>query len=71
LSQSRLGRHPIGEINFQRKLSSAKLGRPDANQFGRTDEKGHFDLRGMNPGELLVLGFGEIHEDYRTPKFVK
>jgi len=25
----------------------------------------------MNPGELLVLGFGEIHEDYRTPKFVK
>jgi hypothetical protein len=68
LSQSRLGRHPIGEINFQRKLSSAKLGRPDANQFGRTDEKGHFDLRGMNPGQFLVLGFEEIREDYRTPE---
>jgi len=71
LSQSPLGRHPIREINFQSKLNSAKLGRPDANQFGRTDQKGHFDLRGMNPGEFLVLGFEEIHEDYRTPEFVK
>jgi hypothetical protein len=53
------------------KLNSAKFGRPDANQFGRTDGKGHFDLRAMNPGEFLVLGFEEIHEDYRTPEFVK
>jgi hypothetical protein len=25
----------------------------------------------MSPGEFLVLGFEEIHEDYRTPEFVQ
>ena len=51
--------------------SSGKLGRPDAYQFGRTDENGHFALRGINPGEFLVLAFEEMQEDYRTPEFVK
>lgn len=62
---------PVAEANVVTLPSSGKLGRPDAYQFGRTDEKGHFDLRGMNPGEFLVLAFEEIEEDYRTPEFVK
>ena len=51
--------------------SSGKLGRPDAYQFGRTDKNGHFELRGMNPGEFLVLAFEEMQEDYRTLEFAK
>jgi hypothetical protein len=62
---------PVAEANVVTLPSSGKLGRPDAYQFGRTDEKGHFDLLGMNPGEFLVLAFEEIQEDYRTPEFVK
>lgn len=62
---------PVGDANVVSVPSSGKLGRPDAYQSGRTDEKGHFELRGMNPGEFLVLAFEEIQEDYRTPEFVK
>jgi hypothetical protein len=51
--------------------SSGKNGRPDAYQVDRTDEKGHFALRGMNPGEFLVLAFEEMQQDYRAAEFVK
>jgi len=62
---------PVAQANVVTLPSSGKLGRPDAYQFGQTDARGHFDLRGMNPGEFLVLAFEEIQEDYRTPEFVK
>jgi hypothetical protein len=62
---------PVGDATVVTVPSSGKLGRPDAYQFGRTDENGHFLLRGMNPGEFLVLAFEEMQEDYRTPEFVK
>ena len=51
--------------------SSGKNGRPDAYQSDRTDEKGHFALRGMNPGEFLVLAFEEMQQDYHTAEFLK
>jgi len=51
--------------------SSGKNGRPDAYQFDRTDEKGHFALRGMNPGEFLVMAFEEMPGDYRAAEFLK
>jgi len=51
--------------------SSGKLGRPDAYQVGATDEKGHFVLRGMNPGEFQVLALEQMQENYRAPKFAK
>ena len=51
--------------------SSGKNGRPDAYQTDRTDEKGHFALRGMNPGEFLVVAFEGTPWDYRAAEFVK
>jgi len=51
--------------------SSGKNGRPDAYQVDRTDENGHFALRGMNPGEFLVLAFEEMQQDYRAAEFVE
>lgn len=62
---------PVADATVVTVPSSGKLGRPDAYQFGRTDENGHFLLRGMNPGEFLVLAFEEMQEDYHTPEFVK
>lgn len=51
--------------------SSGKLGRPDAYQADITNESGHFLLRGMNPGEFMVLAFEEMRENYRAPEFAK
>jgi len=62
---------PVPEANVVTVPSSGKLRRPDAYQFGRSDENGHFLLRGMNPGEFVVLAFDEIQVDYRAPGFAK
>jgi hypothetical protein len=51
--------------------STGKLGRPDAYQFAMSDESGHFAVRGMNPGDFLVLAFEEMRENYRLPEFAK
>src|SRR5262249_27161746 len=51
--------------------SSGRIERPDAYQADRTDGKGHFLLRGMNPGEFLVLAFEEMQEDYNTSEVVR
>jgi hypothetical protein len=50
---------------------SGKLGRPDAYQYARADDSGHFVLRGMIPGEFMVLAFEELQENYRAPEFAK
>lgn len=52
-------------------VADAKLGRPDSYQFGRTDENGHFVLRGINPGEFVVLAFEQRQGNYRAPGFAK
>lgn len=51
--------------------ASGKLGRPDAYQSARADDGGHFVVRGMNPGEFMVLAFEELQGDYRTREFAK
>jgi len=33
--------------------------------------EGHFALRGMNPGDFLVMAFEEMQQDYRSAEFVK
>jgi hypothetical protein len=51
--------------------SSRELGRPNAYQFGETDENGHFLLCGLNPGGFLVLAFEEMPENVRAPEFAQ
>jgi hypothetical protein len=48
-----------------------KLGRPDAYQYARADDSGHFVMRGMNPGEFIVLAFEEMEGNYRASEFAK
>jgi hypothetical protein len=36
-----------------------------------TDQRGHFILRGMRPGEYTILALDEFDEDYRDPDVVK
>jgi hypothetical protein len=49
--------------------SSGKLGRPDAYQTARTDERGHFLVRGMNPGEFTVVAVENMEGNFRRPEF--
>jgi Carboxypeptidase regulatory-like domain len=51
--------------------ASGKLGRPDAYQYAKADDSGHFVVRGMNPGQFIVLAFEELQENYRAPEFAK
>ena len=62
---------PVAQASVVTMPSSGKRARSDAYQFIQTDEKGHFELRGMNPGEFLVLAFEEMQQDYRSPRFAK
>lgn len=48
-----------------------KLGRPDAYQYARADDRGHFLMRGMNPGVFMVLAFEEMEGNYPAPEFAK
>jgi hypothetical protein len=50
---------------------SGKLERPDAYQFAKADDGGHFVMRGMKPGEFMVLAFEELQGDYRATEFAK
>ena len=36
-----------------------------------TDQRGHFVLRGIRPGEYTILAFDDLEEDYRDPDFLK
>lgn len=60
---------PVPEVAVLTIPSSGKLGRPDSYQQGRTDERGHFLLRGMNPGEFTVLALEDLSEDFRSAEF--
>ena len=51
--------------------NTEKRMRPDAYQEQRTDEQGHFAMRGLNPGKYVVLAFEELQDDYRQPGILK
>lgn len=35
------------------------------------DQRGHFVLRGIRPGEYTIFAFDEFDEDYRDPEVLK
>jgi uncharacterized GH25 family protein len=45
--------------------------RMDLYQRDTTDENGHFNLRGLNPGTYSVFAFEELQEDVRQAGFLK
>ena len=49
--------------------SSGKLGRPDSYQTTKTDAKGSFLLRGLNPGEFTVVALEDLQTDPRSAEF--
>jgi protocatechuate 3,4-dioxygenase beta subunit len=59
----------VPEALVQTIPSSGKLGRPDSYQQGRTDVNGHFTLRGLNPGEFVVVALESQHGDARSADF--
>jgi uncharacterized protein (DUF2141 family) len=49
--------------------SSGKLARPDSYQTAKTDANGSFLLRGLNPGEFVVVALGNFQGDTRSADF--
>ena len=49
--------------------SSGKLARPDSYQMGKTDAKGSFLLRGLNPGEFVLVAIETLQGDARSAEF--
>jgi hypothetical protein len=45
--------------------------RRDLYQRETSDENGHFNLRGLNPGTYTVLAFEELQENFRRRQFLK
>jgi uncharacterized protein (DUF2141 family) len=44
--------------------------RPDLYQQDTTDERGHFSLRGLNPGSYTVLAFEDLEDSPQDPEFL-
>jgi hypothetical protein len=49
--------------------SSGKLGRPDSYQTAKTDANGSFLMRGLDPGEFVVLALENLRGDARSAEF--
>jgi hypothetical protein len=62
---------PAGGASVLTLPASGKLGRPDAYQYAKADDTGRFVIRGMNPGQFIVLAFEELRGNYRAPEFAK
>ena len=60
---------PAADVYVATLPSSGKLGRPDSYQTAKTDAKGSFLLRGMNPGEFAVVALENLHGDARNAEF--
>jgi len=57
---------PAAEVFVLTLPSSGKLGRPDSYQTTKTDAKGSFLLRGLNPGEFVVVALENFQGDTRS-----
>jgi protocatechuate 3,4-dioxygenase beta subunit len=62
---------PIANATVVDVPSEERRMRADLYQRDTTDENGHFNLRGLNPGKYTVLAFEELQEDVRQPGFLK
>jgi len=60
--------NPAADVFVATFPSSGKFGRPDSYQTAKTDAKGSFLLRGLNPGEFTVVAL-ENSQDARTAEF--
>jgi hypothetical protein len=60
---------PAADVFVATLPSSGKLGRPDSYQTAKTDAKGSFLLRGLNPGEFAVVALENFQGDARSVEF--
>jgi len=58
---------PPNRLKLVARLVACRVG-----AFSPTSEASmHLVLRGMSPGEFIVLAFEEMQQDYHAPEFVK
>ena len=62
---------PVANAYVMTAPTSGKRQRPDAYQMTRTDEGGRFQMRGVSPGEFVVVALEKTEMDARNPEFLK
>lgn len=62
---------PVPSVTVVDIPDSERRLRPDLYEQETTDARGHFSLRGLNPGSYTVLAFEDLQEDVRDPEFIK
>lgn len=62
--------NPVSSATVIDVPDSDRRTRPDLYQQDTTDERGHFSLRGLNPGSYTVLAFEDLEDSPSDPAFL-
>lgn len=62
--------NPVSSATVVDVPDSERKSRPDLYQQDTTDERGHFSLRGLNPGSYTVLAFEALEDSPQDPAFL-
>lgn len=62
---------PVADADIVAIPDPTRRKRHDLYQQDSSDQRGHFVLHGLNPGQYAVIAFEELEDDYHDPDFLK
>jgi hypothetical protein len=62
---------PVADAEVVAIPEATRQKRRDLYQQGTADQHGHFNLRGLDPGEYTVMALEDLDDDFRDPEFLK
>ena len=62
---------PIADAEVVVIPEATRQKRRDLYQQGTADQHGHFNLRGLSPGEYTVMALEDLDDNFRDPEFLK
>jgi hypothetical protein len=62
---------PVADAEVVAIPEATRQKRRDLYKRATSDQHGHFNLRGLNPGEYTVMAFEDLDDNFRDPEFSK
>jgi len=62
---------PVVDADIVAIPEAARRKRRDLYKEDSTDQRGHFNIHGLSPGQYRVLAFEDLEDDYHEPDFLK